>query len=379
MNKMKKFFTFTRRANGGFTLVELIVVIAILAILAGVGIPVYSGYITKANKQADITLVSEVKQAIELGFYSGKITEAGYVILKPNGSSVSASGSEGISESMQDMFGEGWQTNLSLKADCWTDRDVAKIVSESTYLQTGEGVSTLLDSVTALTDIVSSAMGGTDVIEALKPLGVVDQDFATMLTDNGITPGMDGYNEAVANMMVLYVADEISKPDFDPAGVYESDSDMPYLVKWAMQYAVVYAVDNEKVIEAGGLNDQLTAAANAGNANAIKNKLESEVFEASQSAAYFEALKKTDMQAFIEIMKSAAGLSDSILAAGDVTSKDMWVSDGVANTVNGYFNAMGDISELGSGDSAIIIYVFPDNPEKLVDFSDSELGELLNN
>ena len=37
------------KSNGGFTLVELIVVIAILAILAGVAIPAYTGYIEKAQ------------------------------------------------------------------------------------------------------------------------------------------------------------------------------------------------------------------------------------------------------------------------------------------------------------------------------------------
>ena len=37
------------KKNGGFTLVELIVVIAILAILATIGIPVYSGYVEKAE------------------------------------------------------------------------------------------------------------------------------------------------------------------------------------------------------------------------------------------------------------------------------------------------------------------------------------------
>ena len=48
----------------GFTLVELIVVIAILAILAGVAIPVYSGYIAKAKEATDIQQMDAIKTAV---------------------------------------------------------------------------------------------------------------------------------------------------------------------------------------------------------------------------------------------------------------------------------------------------------------------------
>ena len=51
------------RSKAGFTLVELIVVIAILAILAGVAVPVYSGYMTKAKEAADTQVTSALNTA----------------------------------------------------------------------------------------------------------------------------------------------------------------------------------------------------------------------------------------------------------------------------------------------------------------------------
>ena len=54
------------RNNKGFSLVELIVVIAIMAILAAVAIPTFAGFITKANKGNDESLLNDIEYAVEL-------------------------------------------------------------------------------------------------------------------------------------------------------------------------------------------------------------------------------------------------------------------------------------------------------------------------
>ena len=78
---MKNRITKTLRAKAGFTLVELIVVIAILGILAGVGTVGYSGYIKKANMAADQQLAAGVKNALELATYTNPAGLTGGVVL----------------------------------------------------------------------------------------------------------------------------------------------------------------------------------------------------------------------------------------------------------------------------------------------------------
>ena len=102
-----------KRGQEGFTLVELIVVIAILGILAGIGIPAYSGYVEKANKGADIALANEIGNALILGYYDGTIKEPAGVTVDVNGV-VEVKG-EGAEDAMKAVFGEDWRASEAMK------------------------------------------------------------------------------------------------------------------------------------------------------------------------------------------------------------------------------------------------------------------------
>ena len=133
----KGFFNLNPHHNGGFTLVELIVVIAILAILAGVAVPAYSGYITKANMQADIALASDVAQALLLRYYSNpQQAMTTSVVLSENGATI-AEGDTFAADAMQEAFGTGWQQTAKLKYNKWGNgaavaQEVIKIFERNT-------------------------------------------------------------------------------------------------------------------------------------------------------------------------------------------------------------------------------------------------------
>lgn len=55
----------TKSSHAGFTLIEILIVVAIIAILAAIAWPLYQNYVTRTNRTAAAACVSEAAQFME--------------------------------------------------------------------------------------------------------------------------------------------------------------------------------------------------------------------------------------------------------------------------------------------------------------------------
>jgi type IV pilus assembly protein PilA len=81
-----------RRIQQGFTLIELMIVVAIVGILAAIAIPAYQDYTVRAKVTEGLSLANAAKIAVEDNWTSGGVLlslDQGYTV--PNATSIVAS------------------------------------------------------------------------------------------------------------------------------------------------------------------------------------------------------------------------------------------------------------------------------------------------
>ena len=214
--------------SAGFTLVELIVVIAILGILGAGAAVGYSGYVKKANKGVDDALMAQVKYVATLGSMDNPTVSGHIEVSHANTAKVDGTDKTTIEGWLQDAFGNDWEDVLQLKSNGTTQFVYLPMLQLTLTDAEKEAVAAILRSgyagnttMTAQSvDKLSKALGGQ--IDKLAVFAKDDNPFKDVI-GNYYNAMLAKYNKdgaldasrgtEIGNDTVFYIADKLNGAD----------------------------------------------------------------------------------------------------------------------------------------------------------------------